>query len=355
MEVKLTVVGGKASKSVIPLKLPTIIGRSREAELTIAHPMISRQHCQIFEKDGLLWIRDMGSLNGTVVQGQRVKESPLPPDREFTVGPLTFRPQYEYKGDLAAVPPPVLAEEGAAGDQVEEAPDFESVDGVSPHDPRTVPVGGSGSEPDFSFLDDSGGSPAADAAPAFSPWSDSDVGIAPAAKTPAVAKPAQPAAPVQEEELVDFETVEEAGEEEPEPTPPPNLRKPKPIEKPAVEPETETFEVVIAEAVDEPEPVEEPAMPKKPVAMKKKAKEPWYVDLFGKKRKKPAQPGVKSKGKPTPTAGKKAAPAASPPEEEPAEPQSEPKAAAQPQTKAKQASAESEDAAFLDFLDGGPE
>ena len=56
---------------------------------------------------------------------------------------------------------------------------------------------------------------------------------------------------------------------------------------------------------------------------------------------------MKSKGKPTFTA------AASPPEEEPVLPQSEPKAAAQPQTKAK-ASAESDDAAFLDFLGGGP-
>jgi len=338
MEVKLTVVGGKASKRVIPLKLPTIIGRSREAELTIAHPMISRQHCQIYEKDGLLWIRDMGSLNGTVVQGQRVKESPLPPDREFTVGPLTFRPQYEYEGDPAAVPPAVLAEQSAAGDQVEEAPDFEAVGDGAPHDPQTVPVGGSGSGPDFSFLDD--------AAPAVSPWSDSDVGIAPAARTPVVAKPAQPAAPAQEEELVDFEAVEETEEEEPEPTPPPNLRKPKP----------ETLEEVVVEAelVAEAEPVEEPAAPKKPMAGKKKAKEPWYAGLFAKKREKSARPGVKSKGKPMPTAGKSAAPAASPPKEEPAQPQSEPEAAAQPQTKAK-AAAELDDAAFLDFLGEGPE
>jgi outer membrane biosynthesis protein TonB len=346
MDVKLTVVGGKASKSVIPLKLPTIIGRSREAELTIAHPMISRQHCHIYEKDGLLWIRDMGSLNGTVVQGQRIKESPLPPDREFTVGPLTFRAQYEYEGDLAAVPPAVLAEEGAAGDQVEEAPDFESVDDVSPHDPQTVPVGGSGSGPDFSFLDDADGSPAADAAPAFSPWSDSDAGIAPAAKASAATKPAQPAAPAQEEEPADSQAVEESEEEEPEPTPPPNLRKPEPqtFKEAAAEAE------VVAEPAAETEPMEEPVTPRKPRAVKKKAQEPWYVGLFAgfmKKREKSARLGMKSKGKPTFTA------AASPPEEEPALPPSEPKAAAQPQTKAK-ASAELDDAAFLDFLGGGP-
>ncbi len=94
MEAKLIVVGGKASKAKIALKLPTVIGRSREAGLTIAHPMISRRHCEVFEADGLLMVRDLGSLNGTVVGGQRVKESPLPPDAEFTVGPLTFRAEY---------------------------------------------------------------------------------------------------------------------------------------------------------------------------------------------------------------------------------------------------------------------
>ena len=91
MEAKLLVVGGKTSKDVIPLTLPTVLGRSREAKLTIVHPMISRRHCRLFEKDGLLMIEDLGSLNGTLVAGQRVKETPLPPNGEFTVGPLTFR------------------------------------------------------------------------------------------------------------------------------------------------------------------------------------------------------------------------------------------------------------------------
>ena len=98
MEAKLIVVGGKASKTTIALKLPTMIGRSREAGLTIPHPMISRQHCEVFEADGLLMVRDLGSLNGTMVGGRRIKESPLPPDAEFTVGPLTFRAEYAVRG-----------------------------------------------------------------------------------------------------------------------------------------------------------------------------------------------------------------------------------------------------------------
>ena len=126
MEAKLIVVGGKASKSKITLRLPTIVGRSREAGLTIAHPMISRQHCELFEADGLLMVRDLGSLNGTVCGGQRIKESPLPPDAEFTVGPLTFRAEYQYEGDLGKLPAPVLADQGTAAEG--ETPDFKAID-----------------------------------------------------------------------------------------------------------------------------------------------------------------------------------------------------------------------------------
>jgi len=112
MQPKLIVVGGKASKREVSLKLPCTIGRSREADLTVAHPMVSRKHCEAFERGGLLMVRDLGSLNGTYVGGRRVREAPLPPNKEFTVGPLTFRALYDYAGDLGALPPVLLAEEG---------------------------------------------------------------------------------------------------------------------------------------------------------------------------------------------------------------------------------------------------
>jgi hypothetical protein len=104
MQAKLEVVGGKANKSEVSLKLPTMIGRSPSAGLTIAHPMVSRQHCEVFEADGMLMVRDLGSLNGTLVGGERIKESPLPPGAEFRVGPLTFRAKYDYAGELGQVP-----------------------------------------------------------------------------------------------------------------------------------------------------------------------------------------------------------------------------------------------------------
>jgi pSer/pThr/pTyr-binding forkhead associated (FHA) protein len=131
MEAKLTVVRGKTTKGSLSLKLPTVIGRSEEADLTVGHRTISRRHAELFETAGAVMIRDLGSTNGTIVDGQRIKEAPLPPGAEFTLGPLTFRVDYEYKGDRSKLPHAVLAEQTVNSEMTTQAatefPDFEAV------------------------------------------------------------------------------------------------------------------------------------------------------------------------------------------------------------------------------------
>lgn len=131
MDAELIVVGGKASKRTIKLKLPMVIGRGQHARLTIAHPMISRRHVELFEREGLLMVRDLGSLNGTLVNSQRIQEAPLPPEAEFSIGPLTFQAQYQYQGDLAELPAVVpdtkpVREPAEPSDDTSE-PDFEAL------------------------------------------------------------------------------------------------------------------------------------------------------------------------------------------------------------------------------------
>jgi pSer/pThr/pTyr-binding forkhead associated (FHA) protein len=110
MEAKLTVVGGKANKRDVTLQVPATIGRSRDADLTVGHRMISRKHCETYLVDGLVMIRDVGSLNGTFVRGKRIREAPLPPGEKFSIGPVTFQINYEYSGDRTKLPPIVPAE-----------------------------------------------------------------------------------------------------------------------------------------------------------------------------------------------------------------------------------------------------
>jgi pSer/pThr/pTyr-binding forkhead associated (FHA) protein len=94
MEAKLIVVGGDAKATEINLKLPTIIGRGRGATLTLPHPLVSRQHCEIYEAEGGLFVRDLGSLNGTFIGNEPITEAPLPPGELLTVGAVTFRAIY---------------------------------------------------------------------------------------------------------------------------------------------------------------------------------------------------------------------------------------------------------------------
>jgi len=103
MEARLTLVGGRATKKEIKLKLPARVGRSPKADMAIMHPLVSRRHCEIFERDGELIVRDTGSANGTYIEGRRIDESVLKPGDRLTIGPLTFEAACEQA--TAPAPP----------------------------------------------------------------------------------------------------------------------------------------------------------------------------------------------------------------------------------------------------------
>ncbi len=96
MDAKLVVVGGETQTRQYDLALPTIIGRSRSTDLKLGHPLVSRHHCEVFEADGMLMVRDLGSLNGTFLGDTRIAEQPMPVKSGdlITVGPVTFRAVY---------------------------------------------------------------------------------------------------------------------------------------------------------------------------------------------------------------------------------------------------------------------
>ncbi len=98
MYATLVVVGGRADKRQLSIKLPTVLGRSGQADLTIAHLLISREHCELREHEGVVLLTDLGSLNGTFCRDRKIQRVPLLPNDRFTIGPLTFEIQYEPGG-----------------------------------------------------------------------------------------------------------------------------------------------------------------------------------------------------------------------------------------------------------------
>ncbi len=111
MKAKLVVVGSDVKATEINLKLPAIIGRGREATLTLPHPLVSRKHCELYEANGLLMVRDLGSLNGTYIGTQRISEAALPPGELLTVATVNFRAVYSSADEDGTTPPDAIGNE----------------------------------------------------------------------------------------------------------------------------------------------------------------------------------------------------------------------------------------------------
>jgi hypothetical protein len=63
-----------------------VLGRSREAHVRISDVNISRKHAELRQEDAAYWIVDLGSLNGTLVNGKRVDRQRLRDGDRITLG-----------------------------------------------------------------------------------------------------------------------------------------------------------------------------------------------------------------------------------------------------------------------------
>jgi pSer/pThr/pTyr-binding forkhead associated (FHA) protein len=64
------------------------IGRSPGAEFIVDAALVSRLHCQLTATADALQVKDLGSTNGTFVNGKRVKAAELREGDRLSVGRL---------------------------------------------------------------------------------------------------------------------------------------------------------------------------------------------------------------------------------------------------------------------------
>ena len=64
------------------------IGRSPDAAFMVEAALVSRLHCQLLATDDALQVCDLGSTNGTFVNGKRVKAAELREGDRLSVGRL---------------------------------------------------------------------------------------------------------------------------------------------------------------------------------------------------------------------------------------------------------------------------
>jgi FHA domain len=93
MNYVLQVVRGRSASTTLKLADGvTSIGRHDDCLIRIKSSQVSRRHCEVFEASDKLTIRDLGSSNGTFVNGKKVAgQQVLKPGDELTVGAVTLR------------------------------------------------------------------------------------------------------------------------------------------------------------------------------------------------------------------------------------------------------------------------
>ena len=111
MVLKLIVVKGNPEGKVITVPGPVFrVGRNETCHLRPNSDMVSREHSEfVFREEGVL-VRDLGSRNGTSVNGKQLSEPHLLKDRDLVqIGPLTFAVSLEGAAVAAKVSAPTRA------------------------------------------------------------------------------------------------------------------------------------------------------------------------------------------------------------------------------------------------------
>src|SRR5262245_4740477 len=123
-------------KPIDIIKDMVLVGRKEDCDLNLDHKSVSKLHCVIVKTDGLLLVRDLGSTNGTRVNGQRVRRAALLPNDQLNIASVKFR-VYLGPGD-----PPVSGNEHTQRIEADElhrlmnkSPSDEESDDVVPPQP----------------------------------------------------------------------------------------------------------------------------------------------------------------------------------------------------------------------------
>src|SRR5258706_2224107 len=90
---------------LLPANTALVIGRTDDADLAIDDHKLSRRHACITTRAGEVEIEDLGSRNGTFINGQRVEKSKLKSGDRVLIGASTLR-LIPATGPTQNLPPP---------------------------------------------------------------------------------------------------------------------------------------------------------------------------------------------------------------------------------------------------------
>jgi len=95
-----------------------IIGRAKENDIVIDNIAVSRKHAQITRKEGLYYIRDLNSSNGTFLNGAQIDASDHALSEGAMIGIAKFEIQVKGLSKSAPPPPKAATPEDAEGTMI---------------------------------------------------------------------------------------------------------------------------------------------------------------------------------------------------------------------------------------------
>ncbi len=106
MIVQLVIVEPVSKRGSHPVRLPLLVGRGKEAKFRIQQERVSRRHCELSATDGVVYLVDLGSTNGTLLEGGAVlagHPTRVPAGATVRVGSLSFRVDYDSFAETPTV------------------------------------------------------------------------------------------------------------------------------------------------------------------------------------------------------------------------------------------------------------
>lgn len=121
-----------------------IIGRSSDLEMVLIEDMVSRHHAKITTTEDEIFIEDLGSTNGTFVNGEKISRCRLRENDRILIGTSIIKLVYEEVDDNQLPPPPPI---GLPGDEglSKTSSQTQASAAVSRHDRTTHSSHGGGS------------------------------------------------------------------------------------------------------------------------------------------------------------------------------------------------------------------
>ena len=117
MEYRAALIPMQGGAPVEVTKDVIVVGRQPECDLCLDHKGISKLHCILVKTDGLIVLRDLGSTNGTRVNGTRVRRAALLPNDKVSFA------SFHYKVHLGPPDVPIPVGENTEAIAAVETPD----------------------------------------------------------------------------------------------------------------------------------------------------------------------------------------------------------------------------------------